>query len=254
MSLVPRTFPPFPKDDRIDLFALLEPAREIGGDFYDFFMTDENHLLLIIGDVSGKGVPAALFMAVTRSFMKAFASMTDSASDNRPDGPAALLSAVNDRIVEDNDACMFVTLFCVSVDLRDGGFRYASGGHPAPWKISGGEVIALPRVKGPLVGAIGGVSFQEGAGVLQPGDTLFLFTDGVTEALNEREELLGDERVQKWLGETAAGNPGSGVVVERMRGRITEFVNGAEQSDDITMLCFGYAGPGTEPKERPARR
>ena len=248
MSLVPRTFPPFPKDDRIDLFATLEPAREVGGDFYDFFMTDANHLLLIVGDVSGKGVPAALFMAVTRSFMKAYSQMNGCAAEpeGATNGPAALLSAVNDRIIEGNDACMFVTLFCVSVDLRDGGFRYACGGHPAPWKISGGAVVALPRVKGPLVGAIGGVSFEEGAGALQPGDTLFLFTDGVTEALNQREELLGDERVRDWLGETTSGNPGSEVVIERMRGRIGTFVDGADQSDDITMLCFRYKGPGTK--------
>ena len=243
MSLIPRTFPPFPKDDRIDLFAMLEPAREVGGDFYDFFMTDGNHLLLVVGDVSGKGVPAALFMAVTRSFMKAFASMTDSVSDDRADGPAALLSAVNDRIVEGNDACMFVTLFCATVDLRDGSFRYANGGHPSPWKISGGRVVPLARVKGPLVGAVGGVLFEEGAGRLLPGDSIFMFTDGVTEALNGREELLGEARVETWLSETSFGNPESTVLLERMRERISLFVGGAEQSDDITMLCFRYKGP-----------
>ncbi len=246
MSLIPRTFPPFPKDDRIDLFAMLEPAREVGGDFYDFFMTDGNHLLLVVGDVSGKGVPAALFMAVTRSFMKAFASMTDSVSDDRADGPAALLSAVNDRIVEGNDACMFVTLFCATVDLRDGSFRYANGGHPSPWKISGGRVVPLARVKGPLVGAVGGVLFEEGAGRLLPGDSIFMFTDGVTEALNGREELLGEARVETWLSETSFGNPESTVLLERMRERISLFVGGAEQSDDITMLCFRYKGPETK--------
>ncbi len=246
MSLIPRTFPPFPKDDRIDLFAMLEPAREVGGDFYDFFMTDGNHLLLVVGDVSGKGVPAALFMAVTRSFMKAFASMTDSVSDDRADGPAALLSAVNDRIVEGNDACMFVTLFCATIDLRDGSFRYANGGHPSPWKISGGRVVPLARVKGPLVGAVGGVLFEEGAGRLLPGDSIFMFTDGVTEALNGREELLGEARVETWLSETSFGNPESTVLLERMRERISLFVGGAEQSDDITMLCFRYKGPETK--------
>ena len=200
-------------------------------------------MLFRSGDVSGKGVPAALFMAVTRSFMKAFASMTDSVSDDRADGPAALLSAVNDRIVEGNDACMFVTLFCATIDLRDGSFRYANGGHPSPWKISGGRVVPLARVKGPLVGAVGGVLFEEGAGRLLPGDSIFMFTDGVTEALNGREELLGEARVETWLSETSFGNPESTVLLERMRERISLFVGGAEQSDDITMLCFRYKGP-----------
>ncbi len=152
MSLVPRTFPPFPKDGRIDLFARLEPAREVGGDFYDFFRTDEDHLMLVVGDVSGKGIPAALFMAVTRSFVKAIAA----ASGGCP-SPAELMAAVNDQIVEGNEACMFVTLSFVLVDLRDGSFRYAGGGHPFPRLFGSEGAASLPPVKGPWWGLWGNV-------------------------------------------------------------------------------------------------
>lgn len=232
MSLVPRTFPPFPERRDFDLFARLEPAREVGGDFYDFFMVDDHHLLLSIGDVSGKGVPAALFMAVTRSFVKAFSSGVP--------GPGALLTAVNDEIVEGNDACMFVTLFFALVDLRDGTFRYASGGHNTPWLVGPHGARFLPTVAGTLVGFMPGKTFEEGTGKLRSGEALFLYTDGVTEALNSEEELLGEARVQEWLAELA--DQGSEVLLEEMRARIAHFAKGAEQSDDITMMCFRYWG------------
>ncbi|HOU32672.1 MAG TPA: SpoIIE family protein phosphatase [Synergistaceae bacterium] len=234
MSLVPRTFPPFPDRRDFDLFALLEPAREVGGDFYDFFKVDEHHLLLTIGDVSGKGVPAALFMAVTRSFVRAFAGSVS--------GPGALLAAVNDEIVEGNDACMFVTLFCALVDLRDGSFRYANGGHNTPWRVGGGTTRPLPAVAGTLVGFARGKAFEEGSGRLAPGEALFLYTDGVTEALNPAEELLGEERTRRWLAELSSLE--SAPLLDEMRRRISSFAEGAEQSDDITMMCFRYWGAG----------
>ena len=238
MSLVPRTFPPFPDRRDFDLFALLEPAREVGGDFYDFFKVDEHHLLLTIGDVSGKGVPAALFMAVTRSFVRAFAGSVS--------GPGALLAAVNDEIVEGNDACMFVTLFCALVDLRDGSFRYANGGHNTPWRVGGGTTRPLPAVAGTLVGFARGKAFEEGSGRLAPGEALFLYTDGVTEALNPAEELLGEERTRRWLAELSSLE--SAPLLDEMRRRISSFAEGAEQSDDITMMCFRYWGAGERPK------
>ena len=234
MSLVPRTFPAFPDRGDFDLCARLEPAREVGGDFYDFFMTDPHHLLLVIGDVSGKGIGAALFMAVTRSFVKAFSAEAP--------GPASLLGAVNDAIAEGNDACMFVTLFCVLVDLRDGSFRYANGGHNTPWILGPGGARFLQNVQGSLVGFVPGTSFEEGTGRLAPGEALFLYTDGVTEALNPSEELLGESRVQGWLSELA--DRGSAELLEELRGRILGFADGADQSDDITLLCFRYRGQG----------
>lgn len=238
MSLVPRTFPPFPQDGRIDLFARLEPAREVGGDFYDFFRTDEDHLMLVVGDVSGKGIPAALFMAVTRSFIKAAAA----ASGGCP-SPAELMAAVNDQIVEGNEACMFVTLSFVLVDLRDGSFRYAGGGHPFPRVFGSEGAAALPPVKGPLVGAMQGMRFEEGSGRLKEGEGLFLFTDGVTEAFNADEALLSEDVMDIWLSEMRS--LGSEALVREMRLRISGFAGSAEQSDDITLLCFRYMGPDT---------
>jgi len=235
MSLVPRTFPPFPKDGRIDLFAKLEPAREVGGDFYDFFHTDEDHLLLVVGDVSGKGIPAALFMAVTRSFVKALAISSGSCVP-----PGELMAAVNDRIAEGNDACMFVTLCFVLVDLRDGSFSYACGGHPFPRLLGGDAALPLAPVKGPLVGAMEGMFFEEGGGRLKEGEGIFLFTDGVTEAFDVDESLLSEGLMGRWLGEMRT--LGSEALVREMRNRITRFAGGAEQSDDITLLCFRYKG------------
>jgi len=235
MSLVPRTFPPFPKDGRIDLYAKLEPAREVGGDFYDFFHTDEDHLLLVVGDVSGKGIPAALFMAVTRSFVKALA-----VSIGANPSPGELMAAVNDRIAEGNDACMFVTLCFVLVDLRDGSFSYACGGHPFPRLLAGDAAIPLAPVKGPLVGAMEGMVFEEGGGRLKEGEGIFLFTDGVTEAFDVDESLLSEGLMDRWLGEMRT--LGSEALVREMRNRITRFAGGAEQSDDITLLCFRYTG------------
>ncbi len=235
MSLVPRTFPPFPEDRRFDLHACLEPAREIGGDFYDFFLADNDHLLLVIGDVSGKGIPAALFMAVTRSFVKALAS-----SGGKSLSPAKLMTAVNDRLAEGNDACMFATLCFVLVDLRDGAFTYACGGHPPPRLIGTDGATPLPRVAGALAGPMGGVKFSEGAGRLQDGEGLLLFTAGVTEALDPDGRLLGEGTMDRWLGE--ARGFGAAELVHEMRRRIAAFAGGAEQSDDITILCFRYRG------------
>lgn len=232
MSLVPRSFPPFPSRSEFDLFALLDPAKEVGGDFYDFFMTDENHMLIVIGDVSGKGVPAALFMAVTRTFIKAFAKEEQS--------PSAMLLKLNNEISMENDACMFVTLFCALIDLRDGSFVYASGGHNPIYKLSSKDVLALKRVKGPLVGPMADMYFEEGTDKLEHGEALFLYTDGVTEALNPAEELLGDDKTVELL--RGFRSLDSRTMIDEMRKSIRQFADGAEQSDDVTMLCFRYFG------------
>jgi phosphoserine phosphatase RsbU/P len=231
MSLVPRTFPPFPDRDDIDLFALMEPAREVGGDFYDFFMPDDAHICLVMGDVSGKGVPAALFMAVTRSFLRSLASAEDS--------PALTLQRLNDEIAADNDACMFVTLFYCSIHLPTGGCRYANGGHNPPFLIREGEAPAeLPRVQGTAIGALEGIEFEEGTFSFNPGDQLFLYTDGVTEAQNTADELFGEDRTAGALAELRDGT--SRDMLGEIRARIAAFAGDAEQFDDITMLLFRW--------------
>jgi phosphoserine phosphatase RsbU/P len=229
MSLVPRTFPPFPERDDIELFAMLDPARDIGGDFYDFFMAEDDHLCLVIGDVSGKGVPAALFMAVTRTFLRMIW--------NQERDPAATLTRLNNELAHDNEPTMFVTLFCARIHLPTGRCVYANGGHNPPFIVHGdGSVLRLPRVKGTLVGGMEDMVFEEGAVDLKPSDTLFLYTDGVTEAMNPDEVLTGEDWTIRELGKVHTKNCES-LIVE-MRNALKRYSAGAEQSDDITMLAF----------------
>ncbi|MBL3592242.1 MAG: SpoIIE family protein phosphatase [Synergistaceae bacterium] len=236
MSLIPKTFPPFPTRSDFALHALLEPAREVGGDFYDFFLTDDDHLCLAVGDVSGKGVPAALFMAVTRTFLKALAREERS--------PSRVLERLNDELAEGNDASMFVTLFFAVVDLRRGLMRYASGGHPSPLVARpDGTVSTLPRPRGPLVGALEGMTFDEGEKTLERDDRLLVFTDGVTEAMTAKGELFGDDRTARALSALAALSCRE--IVAGLRERLVRFADGADQSDDIALLLFTYSGKGS---------
>lgn len=232
MGLVPKTFPPFPKREDLDLYALLEPAREVGGDFYDFFLLEDHQLCLVAGDVSGKGVPAALFMAVVRTFIRAMARDTAS--------PGELMRRVNDEMAEQNDSCMFVTLFFGLVDLNTGDFSYALGGHEPPIRVAEkGETAPLETLDGALVGVMDGVDFAESSMRLDPGDVLVLFTDGVTEAMNHDQELYDRHRLLE------AVNSADGTAedyVSAIRADVARFVDGAEQSDDITLLVFRYLG------------
>lgn len=233
MSLVPKTFPPYPERREFELFALLEPAREVGGDFYDFFFLDEDTLWLAIGDVSDKGVAAALFMAVTRTMLRSLAKEVQD--------PAAIVTRLNDELAVNNESCMFVTLFCASVHLPSGHCRYASGGHcPSVLLRPDGTVGTLMQAKGPAVGAMEGMNFTEGAFDLQRGELLFLYTDGVTEAANTKQALFGEGRMLEVLKNGFACTTEQ--LLYRMQAGVGEFVQGAEQSDDMTMLAFRYYG------------
>lgn len=232
MSLVPRTFPPFPDRDDLDLYATLEPAREVAGDFYDFLMLDEDRILIVVGDVSGKGVPAALFMAVTRTFIRAFAKEGLS--------PGAILTRLNDEIARDNESCMFVTLFCAVVDILNLSLIYSSGGHPPPVLIKDRSARTLPSIKGPLVGPMEGVHFQEGEASLVPGETMFIYTDGMTDATDPSGAFLGEELPLSWLKES--GGLSSEETVNLIGGRIKLFSGDAPQYDDITMLALKIKG------------
>jgi sigma-B regulation protein RsbU (phosphoserine phosphatase) len=235
MSLVPRTFPAFPDRREFDLYAELHPARAIGGDFYDFFMLDRDRICLAIGDVSDKGVPAALFMAVVRTFLKAIWRDEES--------PSATLRKLNDELALDNDSTMFVTLLCAVVDLRDGSMRYACGGHNLPFLISSdGEVKQMRRLKGVPVGAMEEMLFEEGTELLRPGDVFFLYTDGATEAMNQAGELFGDDRLEDEM-KRCAGSTGMKELVKDVRRAVDSFADGAEQSDDLTLMAFRYTGP-----------
>ncbi|MEN6462924.1 MAG: SpoIIE family protein phosphatase [Syntrophomonas sp.] len=235
MSLVPKTFPPFPDRRDFELYALMDPAKEVGGDLYDFFMTDDEHIFLAIGDVSGKGVPAALFMAETRSFLRAF--LREEAS------PGSALARLNEELVEDNDSCMFATIFCAIIHLPSGECRYASAGHNPPFIISAnGGINQIPHIKGTAVGVLGGLLFEEKQLKFEPGDTLYLYTDGVTEAMNREGELYGEEATSNELARLYTLDCTQ--LLQEMRQTLINFSDGAEQSDDITMLSFRFFGPG----------
>ncbi len=229
MSLVPHTFPPFPNRNDMEIYAILEPAREIGGDFYDFYMIGEDELCLVVGDVSGKGVPAALFMAVTRTFLRSIWQEERS--------PGATLTRLNRELVRDNDSCMFVTLFCARINMTTGQCVYANGGHNPPFLLHAGKpAMAPPAVKGVVVGGMPDFTFDEGELIFAPGDAIFIYTDGVTEAMNPENALSGDAwalaQIEKYRDLDCSG------MIKAMRRALADHTRGAEQSDDITMLAF----------------
>ncbi|MFP5212879.1 MAG: SpoIIE family protein phosphatase [Acidobacteriota bacterium] len=229
MSMVPKLFPPFPEREEFDVFAVLRPAKEVGGDFYDFFFMDDDHLFFSLGDVSGKGVPASLFMAVTKTLIR---------STVRKDStPAEVLARVNDMLCEGNDRCMFCTVFCGILNVRTGEVVYADAGHNPSIRISrAGEAGYLEDAKAMALGIMEGGAYRMGRFVLNPGDTLFMYTDGVTEAMNVKRELFSDER----LLECARELKDSGVreMIAHVMGKVDEHANGAPQSDDITMMVI----------------
>ncbi len=226
MSLVPQIFP---RIEGVELAALLDPAREVGGDFYDAFPLGEGLWAFAVGDVSGKGVPAALFMAVTRTLLRALAPTEEA--------PGRLLGRLNDELAAGNDTCMFVTLFYGVLRLSTGELRYASAGHPAPLSFAPGEPVrALPRVSGPLAGPLAGMIFQEGVTILAPGEVLLGYTDGVTEALDPDGVLYGEERLTAFL--EAHRHLAPTALLASLRQELHDFAQGAPQSDDITLLVL----------------
>lgn len=235
MSILPKTFPPFPSRDEFDLYATIAPAREVGGDFYDFFQLDEDRLCFVIGDVSGKGVPAALFMAVTKTLIKSFAR------DKQDVSPEAILVHVNEELAADNDACMFVTLFCGILHTVTGEVHYANAGHNPPLLVRrDGTVSWLPKAKALMAGPMPGITYSLERLVLEPGESLFLYTDGVTEAMNQAEELYSEQRLETELSSFAGQPIRRGI--ESVLSSIRRFADGAEQSDDITMMAVRYSG------------
>jgi len=232
---LPKIFPPFPNREEFDLFALIAPAREVGGDFYDFFQISDNLLCFVIADVSGKGVPAALFMAVTKTLIKSFAREGIT--------PDAIVSHVNEEMAADNDACMFVTLFCGLLDIETGEIQYANAGHNPPLVIKkSGTVEWLPRAKSLVAGAMPGVQYGCERLRLSKGDSLFLYTDGVTEAMNHASELFSEERLEKDL--TVFADLEIKDAIRNIMDSIHRFTGDAPQSDDITMMMLRYSGSG----------
>ena len=231
LSMVPDTFPAFPDRDEFIVHALLLPAREIGGDFYDYFFVERDKLCVCVGDVSGKGVPAALFMAVTKTMIKSTAGDDHS--------PASIMTRVNDEISRDNPKCMFITLWLGILDTITGEFRYTNAGHPYPYlKRPDGGVETLQHVHGPVVGAMEGMAYGEDSIYLGQGDQLLVFTDGITEAMDVTDQLYGEDRIINLFRLAENCNPDD--LVAATLESVETFAGEAEQADDITILAIEY--------------
>lgn len=230
MGMIPKIFPPFPERNDVQLAAKLIPAKEVGGDLYDFFIEDEK-LYFIIGDVSGKGVPASLVMAVTCRLFRSIAAHFEKPED--------IISSLNDSLAEGNESNMFCTAFLGILDLRNGELRYCNAGHNAPIVISSDSSISELKVEPNLpLGIFEGFQY-EGQGTTIDKDTmLYLFTDGINEAENHNKQQFGDDRLLALLASLATSGPTT--IVERSFEDVKRHANGADQSDDITVMCIQY--------------
>ncbi len=223
----------FPQRKEFDIFAMMDPAKEVGGDFYDFFFIDERRFCFVIGDVSGKGVPAALFMAITKTLIK------NEAKRGLP--TAEILSRVNNILCPDNQTCLFVTVFCVIIDVQSGLLQYTNAGHNPPLLLKAdGTVDYLQVPCGFVMGVMENNVCENRELELKNGETLFLYTDGVTEAMNLRKEMFGEERLKDSLRESSRKPVKE--MIGLLREQVQAFAHGAEQSDDITMLAVTYKG------------
>ena len=230
-SMLPCIFPAFPDQKDFDIYADMHPAKAVGGDFYDFFKTDENHLWVVIADVSGKGVPAALFMVIAKTMLKNYAGFGAS--------PAEVLAIVNDRLCENNEADMFVTVFIGVFEISSGIFTFSNAGHNYPLLYrKGGAFDWLKSSPDFVIAGMEGMKFRDNRVAINPGDRLFLYTDGVTEALNRKEELYGDDRLIETLNRPETREMSIDELVTYMKADLASYADGAEQADDITMLVL----------------
>ena len=227
--ILPRVFPPFPEDsDKMDIYALMEAAKDVGGDFYDFFRIDDDHIALVIADVCGKGITAALFMAVCRTIIRSKGVQCGSAKE--------CLTESNRLLAAYSMDCMFVTVFYAVYDINTGLVSYCNAGHNPPHLLRvDGTVEELPTSKNIIVGALDSIDYQEETLQLEHGDTLVMFTNGIPEAMNPDYVEFGTERLDGILGSMAGKSCQE--IVEAVKSGIDGFVDGAEQSDDITMLA-----------------
>src|SRR5215510_8070193 len=239
MSMVPKIFPPFPDRSEFDIFATLVPAREVGGDLYDLFFIDDDHLCFAVADVSGKGVPASLFMAVTKTLFKATAGNGGT--------PGEILARLNAEICRDNESCMFVTLFCAILNIRTGQVDYSNGGHNLPYYLHQSGVSPLENPGGKALGLVTQSHYASGRLVLAPGEALLLYTDGVTEAMDSRERLYSDQRLEQFLASNRDSSPRQ--IIGDLVSDVRHFAGAAPQSDDITALALRYFGTAEKMRE-----
>ena len=232
-SMLPCIFPPFPDRKEFDIFATMNPAKEVGGDFYDFFMVDDSHLAVVMADVSGKGVPAALFMVIGKTLIK----------DHTQPGVSLgeVFSKVNNMLCDFNSEGLFITAFEGVLDLKTGEFRYVNAGHELPFICKQSEGFEAYKIRaGFVLAGMEDLRYREGTLQLAPGDRIFLYTDGVPEATNGNNELYGMERLNHILNQNIQATPEK--VLEEVKADVDRFVGDAPQFDDITMLCLDYRG------------
>jgi sigma-B regulation protein RsbU (phosphoserine phosphatase) len=235
MSMVPVVFPVATAEQPIEVFASMEPAREVGGDLYDFFPTNDGRLAFAIGDVSGKGVPAAMHMARTKNLLRVVSGLMR-APGGGPATPAAIVTRVNQELCENNDTMMFVTLIFGIIDPKSGAIELCNAGHDPPYRLGGAGIAAVESPQGMALGISPVWHYETAALTLQPGETLYLFTDGITEAMDVEDALFGKERLE------AALQPLTERPLDRLIATVTEivtgFAQGCPQADDITSLAI----------------
>ena len=236
MGIIPKTFPPFPDRNDVDIYGILESAKAVGGDLYDFFLLDEDHLGAAIGDVSGKGVPASLFMAITRTLLRAKSMNMKYVS------PGKIITSMNCDLCTDNDAAMFVTFFFMIVNLKTGVLEYSNAGHNPPFLLDeNGKITALDTIHGYPLGVMKAEPYRSEKIQLKPGYRILLYTDGVTEAENEARELFKEERLLVTLKKMKDIKDPKEITLS-IKSAVKGFTLEAEQSDDLTMLVITYFG------------
>lgn len=240
LSALPYTFPPFPDRNDFELFANMNAAKEVGGDFYDFYMLGQDTLGFLIADVSGKGIPAAMLMMTGKTIIKGLA-------ENRQ-SPAEVFTVANEKLCEGNDAELFITAWIGFLDLKTGMVHVANAGHNPPVLIRDGKAEYVILKPGLMLAGMDGTAYKDQTLQLQKNDILYLYTDGVTEAMDADENQYGEDRLLELLSfgdryPAPAGDNGiAGAICELVKEDIDNFVKGAEQSDDITMLCIRFLG------------
>ena len=233
-SVLPHIFPPFPDRAEIDLFATMDPAKDVGGDFYDFYFIDEDHLCLVIADVSGKGIPAALFMMLSKRILEDLARQEPT--------PSTILEKTNDLLCDNNQAEMFVTVWLGILEISTGKLTAANAGHEFPAICKkGGSFELYKDTHGFVVGGMEGVHYKGYDLQLNPGDKLFVYTDGVPEATDGSGEMFGTDRMITALRSCTDNTPEE--ILQGVKSAVDSFVGDAEQFDDLTMMCLEYKGP-----------
>ena len=237
-AMLPHVFPPFPDRKEFDIYASMDPAKEIGGDFYDFFLIDDDHLCLVVADVSGKGIPAALFMMASKIILQSCAMLDKS--------PAEILKKTNEAICSNNQEEMFVTVWVGIMEVSTGKITAANAGHEYPvlQKTPNGKFELIKDKHGFVIGGMPETEYTEYELQMEPGTKIFLYTDGVPEATDEGNNLFGVERMLKALNEATDLTPIE--VLQTVRASVDSFVKDAEQFDDLTMLCVEYKGKGSD--------